>query len=996
METYFNDYFKKLQATPLEKITEHSHRGKLEILLNKIASKQKHALKILHKPKRKAGFGAPDFKVTCSGDIVGYIENKKIEEKLSKTLKTDQIKKYLALNDNILLTNYFEFVWLKNGETKTEILCSEVDIQNRKAKLNAERVAAVEALITKFFSQPPKQIGNAKKLAEALAVRAKYLKDFLKEELEHQQEESNRDKLFGLYETFKEFVFHELTIDEFADAFAQTLAYGLFLAKLNAEAKQVTLLNAKEFIPNSFKLIRELVDFLDELKNERYSSTKWIVEEVLTIMNNLDLNEIQRSLFYRSSKTTDLFNEPNYNYSFKDPFIYFYEDFLAAYDKALRKAKGVYYTPPPIVNFIVRAIDDILQKDFNIKDGLADMNKVTVLDFATGTGTFLVDIIQCIIEKTLAKTADRRLLVKEHILKNLYGFEYLITPYTIAHLKLSQYLKDAGYPLENDERLQVYLTNTLEPASRQARITLLPALSEETKLAQKVKDKPILVIVGNPPYHYHSRNNGEWIKNKIDDYKFLDGKKLKEKNPKGLQDDYVKFIRFAQDKMDEVDEGVAGIVTNHRFLSNLTFRGMRQSLMKTFNQIYFVDLHGSNKPKEYSPDGNNDENVFDQVQQGVAISIFVKNKNIPKKIFHTDFWGTENNKIKMCLNEGLESIVWNEVNAKTPFYLFNNFKLDFEETYNKGIGMTEIFQKGSVGVVSSDDENLKGFDEKSLFEKVNKKYSPAERNKILPINISPFDSRFIYYDSKILERAREKMMSNFQFGNFALVTSKQTKNNFKHVFITDAITNYNYLDRAGSFGAGFIYPLYYFKENEKHLNFQMTFVSHINKLYKHHFTPEQIFSYIFSILHSPTYRTKYAEFLKIDFPRIPFIEDKNLFEQLSDAGWQLIQVHLMRKEALDNIKEDIQCSDNGNYEVEKPVFNNDKLFINNKEYFYPVSKQVYDFYIGGYQVLDKYLKDRKGRKLGLLEVKHISNIIKVIGFTIQQMEKINDLTKSWI
>lgn len=487
MTNHFEDYFKILQSVPVEEITEHSYRTALENLLNAIVSKHNLKLKILHEPKRQAGFGAPDFKVSGAASIVGYVENKKIEEKLSKTIKTDQIKKYKALNDNILLTNYIEFVWLKGDDIQNETLCSELDLQNHKATLQPEKIAAVELLITKFFSQPPAKIGNAKKLANALAVRAKYLKDFLKEELQHQLSEGNQDKLFGLYETFKQHVFHELTIDEFADAFAQTLAYGLFLAKLNAEAKPVTLQNAKDFIPNSFKLIRELVDFLDELNDKQYSSTKWIVEEVLTIMNNLDLAEIQRSLFYRSTKTTNLLNETDY--SFKDPFIYFYEDFLAAYDKTLRKAKGVYYTPPPIVNFIVRAIDDILQKEFAIKDGLADMNQVTVLDFATGTGTFLVDIIQRIIEKSPAKTAQRRQLVKEHILKNLYGFEYLIAPYTIAHLKLSQYLKDAGYPLENDERLQVYLTNTLEPADIQTKISLLPALSEETRKAQEVKEK---------------------------------------------------------------------------------------------------------------------------------------------------------------------------------------------------------------------------------------------------------------------------------------------------------------------------------------------------------------------------------------------------------------------------------------------------------------------------------------------------------------------------
>ncbi len=684
MAAYFNDYFKALQSIPLEEITEHTHRTALETLLKEIAKHYGHRLQIIHEPKREQGFGAPDFKISHAGSIIGYVENKKLDENLSKLYNSNQIKKYKALNDNILLTNYKEFVWIKGDEITAKTLFTDWDLLNRNTVLNEKNVHQVEELILKFYSQPPVKIATAKKLAEALAVRAKYLKDFLYEELTEQHNNNKQDKLIGLYETFKTYVFHELTIQEFADAFAQNLAYGLFLAKLNANAQTVTLLNAKEFIPHSFELIKELVDFLDELKNKQYAPTRWIVEEVLTIMNNFDQQEIQRSLFYRRTKTTDIFDETNY--SVTDPFIYFYEHFLAAYDKALRKAKGVYYTPPPIVNFIVRAIDDILKSTFNIKDGLADMNKVTVLDFATGTGTFLVDIMQRIIDNTLPKTAERRLMVKEHILKNLYGFEYLIAPYTIAHLKLSQYLKDAGYPLENDERLQVYLTNTLEPANKQTRIPLLPALSEETNRAQEVKEKKILVITGNPPYAGHSKNPSEhkvhlskgsrynkrytwntstnkaepiqavakkdgeykiktWIGEKLMDYFFVDGKPLGERNPKWLQDDYVKFIRFAQDKMDKEEEGIIGIITNHSFLDNPTFRGMRQSLMNSFNQLYFIDLHGNNKKKEKTPEGKRDENVFD-IEQGVAISIMIKKKGLEKKIFHTDWWGTREVKYK--------------------------------------------------------------------------------------------------------------------------------------------------------------------------------------------------------------------------------------------------------------------------------------------------------------------------------------------------------------
>lgn len=716
----FEKYFKELQSHSLDEITEHSHRTPLETLLKEIAKSSNPDIKILHEPKREGKFGSPDFKVTYVNSIVGYVENKKMNDVLDVIRKSAQVKKYKELSDNILLTNYREFMWVKGDEVKMATLFYPHELESRKTKLLKENCEKVEELLHNFFSQPPKQIGNAKKLAEALAVRAKWLKEFLLDELERQEREHKEGKLNGLYETFKTYVFHELKLTEFADAFSQNLVYGLFLAKLNADTKRIDLTNAKNFIPGSFELIKELVDFLDELDKPEYSPVRWIVEEVLTILNHLDLPEIQRSLFYRSSKKTDLFGDTEYD--FKDPFIYFYEYFLSVYDKKLRKAKGVYYTPPPIVNFIVRAIDDIIINTLGYKEGLADHKKVTVLDFATGTGTFLLDVFKQVLSKVPKDGAKRNLLIKEHLLKNMYGFEYLIAPYTIAHLKLSQYLKDERYEMKNGERLNVFLTNTLEPVDVQIRIPLLPALSEETNKAQDVKRKPILVITGNPPYSGHSKNPSDikvrlkkgdrlikkykwntiadliepvygkaskdgiykqktFIGEKLMEYFFVDGKPLGERNPKWLQDDYVKFIRFAQDKMDPVDEGIVGIITNHNFLDNPTFRGMRQSLMKTFDQLYFIDLHGNTKKKEKAPDGSKDENVFD-IEQGVAISIMVKKKGLEKKIYHADWYGKRKEKYAKGWEEELKSVQWQELNPKSPKYIFEK---SFEKLEKNGI-----------------------------------------------------------------------------------------------------------------------------------------------------------------------------------------------------------------------------------------------------------------------------------------------------------------------
>ncbi|MEO8146050.1 MAG: type ISP restriction/modification enzyme [Bacteroidia bacterium] len=1040
--TEFEKYFKSLQSQKISDITEHSHRLALKTLVESFIGAK---VKVLHEPKREGKFGSPDFKITHTESIIGYIENKKIEENLDKTIKSDQIKKYQALSDNILITNYIDWVWIKGGEIqKRETLCYITDIENKKAKLDNTKVSAVEKLIKGFLSQAPKEIADAKKLAEELAIRAKLLKDFLLDELKRQQEEKADGRLFQLYETFRAFVFHELTISEFADAFAQNLVYGLFLAKLNADTQTVNLYNAKKFIPASFDLIRELVNFLDELDNEEYRETKWIVEEVLTIMNNLDLRAIQDSLSFTKRR-----KDAN-NFTIKDPYVYFYENFLAAYDKKLRAAKGVYYTPPPVVNFIVRAIDDILINTFKIKEGLADKNKVTVLDFATGTGTFLVEMLQQMFEKLPKDSGKKDLIIKEHVLKNIFGFEYLIAPYTIAHLKLSQFLKDNGYILKAKERLQVYLTNTLEPIPAQIKIPLLPALTEESKQAQKIKDKPILVITGNPPYSVNSKNNGSWIKSKIEDYKIVDGVKFKERNPKGLQDDYVKFIRFAQDKMEIVEEGVIGIITNHSFLDNPTFRGMRQSLLNSFNQIFIIDLHGNSDKQEVSPDGTKDENVFD-IKTGVCISILIKKKGLEQKIMHSDFWGLRNHKYHLALSENLFGIEKTTIIPQSPFYLFkpqNNLLFD---TYSKWFSVKEIFRISQEGIKTHRDHFVIDMHKAALEERlkifINKKYSESEieeklglksnrewnlsdsrvklnktnyseiEKSIINIQYRPFDYRKICLRKELVDWPRETTMQHMMKENISICVPRQVfSNGFRHAIVSKFVTDINLLQQANGQQH---FPLFlYLKQEgilkeppvqygnrtieddfEKIENFTSDFRRYIDKYYNHHFFPKEIFSYIYAILHSPTYRSKYAEFLKIDFPRIPFTDDKKIFTQLSDLGTELINVHLF--------KEGIRFDESlGNYcakdfhTVEKLAYKQEKkkgrLWINAKSYFDNVPEEIYHFYIGGYQVVDKFLKDRKGRNLSFDESTQVENIIRAIDFTIKQMKKIDKAAQPWI
>jgi hypothetical protein len=508
----FERYLLALRATPFDEKTEHTDRAALQSLLQAVADIGTNGIGVHHEPKRVAGKGAPDFKVTKGGLILGYVENKPIAENLDRVLKSDQIARYKSLSQNIVLTDYLHFIWINKDGVQRETLCHETDLETPRFRLREDRVAAVSRLLAGFFSIAPEGIGRAQQLALALATRSKLLRDYLGEELVRQGREHQEARLFGLFQVFRDQVFHELTLKEFADAFAQMLAYGLFLARLNSDSEPVTLHNARQFVPGSFRLIRELVDFLAELEKAEYRDVRWVVEEVLSIVNGLNLPAIHEDLSFRQRKAISrkvrAADEEEHSLFERDPFIYFYEDYLKAYDPAMRKGRGVYYTPPPVVNFIVRAVDDILKESFRIPEGLADHRRVTVLDFACGTGTFLLEICQRIFENIGGPDAGRAdLIVREHVLKNLFGFEYLIAPYTIAHLKLSQYLRDQQHPVHDDERLQVFLTNTLEPIEPQPNL-LLPAISAEVAAAQRVKDREILVIVGNPPYSGHSKNKG--------------------------------------------------------------------------------------------------------------------------------------------------------------------------------------------------------------------------------------------------------------------------------------------------------------------------------------------------------------------------------------------------------------------------------------------------------------------------------------------------------
>jgi hypothetical protein len=1053
MADNFDAYLRKLRQTPLGEQTEHTGRSALEGLLNEFATATAGGkATVQHEPKKVADKGAPDFRIKRNGMILGYVETKPIGENLDKVLKSEQIARYKGLSQNIVLTDYLHFIWINKNGLQRETLCHATDLENPRFRPREDRAAAVAKLLEAFFSTAPEGIGRSQQLALALAQRSRLLKDYLGEELVRQKSEHQEGRLYGLFQVFSDQVFHELTLAEFADAFAQMLAYGLFLARLNSNSQTVTLHNARQYVPGSFQLIRELVDFLTELEKTEYRDVRWVVEEVLSIVNGLDLPAIHEDLSFRRRKAISrkvrAADEEEHRLFERDPFMYFYEDYLRAYDKQTSKSRGVYYTPPPIVNFIVRAVDDILKESFGIRDGLADHRRVTVLDFACGTGTFLLEVFQrafdniggpeldfaCGTGTFLLEVFQRAfdniggpesgrsdLIVREHFLKNIFGFEYLIAPYTIAHLKLSQYLNDQKHPLKDGERLQVFLTNTLEPIEPQTNL-LLPAISAEVEAAQAVKEQPILVITGNPPYSGHSKNKGAWITSQIAKYREGFPELSKPAQGKWLQDDYVKFVRFAQLKMDAVEEGIVGVITNHSWLDNPTFKGMRKSLMRSFEQIYVLDLHGNAKKKERAPDGSKDKNVFD-IEQGVAISLFVKQPRLERGVWHSDLWGEQQAKYQATARGSKSSVAWARLEPDTPDWSFKPQDADLGREYRQFWSIPVIFAPlgdPAPGIVTTHDEFAISFDPVEAQRKVQAliatsneqearrlfrlcsqdqwRYSRAKADlpnvdlekSTVKLTYRPFDDRWTVWDRNVVVHRRERVMRHMLSQNIGLIYVRQIAHSTQDVSVYALVTS-NVIDNRvflSNKGIAYVAPLRLAIEGHIQENLSPDFRDFLDSRYEHHYTPEEIMGYIYAVLHAPAYRARYTEFLRIDFPRVPFPEAAEDFEALSGLGWALVQAHLLRELPRPGLA---TYHGKGDHAVEAVRYSPQEhaVWINKTQCFKPVPQAVWEFHIGGYQVLDKYLKSRKGRKLSLDEINHVGAVADSLAFTVAQMAKID-------
>jgi len=737
----------------------------------------------------------------------------------------------------------------------------------------------------------------------------------------------------------------------------------------------------------------------------------------------------------------------------------------------------------------------VLKNEFAMEDGLGTIG-IEVLDFACGTGTFLLELYKQVLgripNKKLGENSKEGTIIN-HLLQKVYGFELMIAPYAIAHLKLSQYLKQEGFdfkkPIQKglaqdkkrDEyfyRIPVFLTNTLEnldweyKQKRGNQVTLpffsfIEEVAKEGAKAQKIKDsKNVFVIMGNPPYNGTSMNHSDYITNLMQDYFAIDGVKMKEQNSKWVNDDYVKFIRFAEDKIAKHPHGgVVGVITPHGFLDNPTFRAMRKHLMQTFDKMYFVDLHGNTRKKEVDLEGGKDENVFN-IMQGVCISIFVKTSNVVKdkcKIYTLDIYGKRKQKNEQLLNSNIDdcekvNLGWQEVNPVTPFYLFKKQDEDLRSEYDKFISLEDIFNVKNVGIVTGKDDKVIAFSKNELISKIRTNFNMEEQNdKIKKINYRTFDERFVYYclETKgLIERGRKDVMSHFlDRENMGLVFCRRTVGSFEHCFVNNILMEACFISNRGN-EINYIAPLYLYDDfGNKTPNFKPEFLryltsrlmggadkfdylshSHLASPVKgegqkeatsspltidvstcnafltspltgevgelgssgegvkqrYKIDPEQILSYIYAVLHSQNYRTKYLEFLKIDFARIPFDVEIETFEKLSNLGQELIDLHLLK--TIPNTKfgeaEWDETRGEKNYVVERISHQNDRLYFNQSCYFANVSTAVWNFKIGGYQVLDKYLKSRKGLDI-FDDLSHIQKIIKSLQSTIEIMQKID-------
>ena len=1024
MRKLLTEYLKSVASTTMQgDAREESYYDSLKTLFTDFPLEKDRKTKVTVLPKPTEA-GNPDFRV-WDGDhfVVGYIEAKPPGTNLDRVETSEQLQRYLHTFPNLILTDFYEFRLYSNGkETDRVVIARHFTAQKLRTTPQLEQSEQFEKLASQFFSFKLPKTFTAESLAIELAKRTRFLRDQVVAE-EVKEAEQGKGKIYGFYQAFQKYLIPSLTPEQFADLYSQTITYGLFAARTRTHG-DFSRRMAFENIPHSIGVLRDVFKYIS--LEEPSLQMEVIVDDIAAILNAAEIGKILDQ-YYKEGKG-------------EDPIVHFYETFLNQYDPATRESRGVYYTPEPVVKYIVNSVHHLLKTRFELPDGLADPS-VTVLDPAAGTLTFPAEAIKLAVKEYVDKYGEggKKDFIRNQVLKNFYALELMMAPYAIGHMKMSYLLESLGYHMEGEDRFQLYLTNTLEMEDiAQIEIPGIGSLSEESRLAGKVKKEPILVIMGNPPYSGISSTINDWteklLKQELDGaqgYYTVDNKPLGERKV-WLQDDYVKFLRFAQWKIQKAGKGIVAMITNHAYLDNPTFRGMRQSLMKTFDEIYILDLHGNSWRKDIAPDGSKDENVFD-IRSGVAISLFIKNTffNV-KNIYKADLFGGRAEKYQFLATHHLQEIDYEKIEPAFPFYFFIPFSTKEIHHFSLWPSINQIFPVNVTGIVTARDNLAIDADKNELIRKINifrdstltddfvKKALVISENYawkidsqrkefqktndiehyIREILYRPFDKRFIFYQSNIVFRMRQDVMHHMTKENIGLISVRQVAEGiFNHCFITDTIVESRIT--LSNKGIGYVFPLYLNKD-EEHIDLftqnapdRVANIAHdiLGKLcssYSEVMKPEHLLAYVYAILFSNIYRETYAVFLKSDFPRIPFTANQEVFQSMAALGKRLIDLHLLKSPELNQptVKYQGQGDD---HVIERPRFDADekRVYINKTHYFEGVEPEVWEYQIGGYQVMDKYLKDRKGRKMD--DPRHYIQIATALAKTIEIQAEIDDI-----
>ncbi|MBM3455036.1 MAG: DNA methyltransferase [Bacteroidetes bacterium] len=1036
--------------------TEHTFRGDLQQLIESLEP----SIRATNEPKRQS-CGAPDYILTLKDIPVGFIEAKDLGDNdldgSKKTGNKEQFDRYKTSLNNLIFTDYLNFHLYRDGHFVRKISIGELSEKGIKAVEN--NFESFELFIKDFCSHVGQTIKSSKRLAEMMAGKARLLSEVIEMALTSDEDSHDDSTLKEQMNAFKEILIHDITPKGFADVYAQTITYGMFAARLHDPTLPTfSRQEAFELIPKSNPFLKKLFGYIAGLElDERI---KWIVDDLVQIFLACNVEEMLKSY----GKATKM----------EDPIIHFYEDFLSEYDPKLRKARGVWYTPQPVVNFIVRAVDDLLKSEFGIIEGITDnskvkikinkqgrqieqeFHKIQILDPATGTGTFLAEVIKHIFQKFKGQQGIWSSYVESNLLPRLNGFELLMASYAMAHLKLDLLLKETKFKSSLNQRFRVYLTNSLEESHPDTGTLFANWLSSEANEANQIKrDTPVMCVIGNPPYAVSSTNKNVWIQKLIFDYKIgLNERKI------NLDDDYIKFIRYGQYFIDKNQSGILAFITNNSFIDGITHRQMRKKLLESFDKIYILDLHGNAKKKEVCSDGSPDQNVFD-IMQGVSINIFIKNGKKKKgeigKVFHFDLQGKRDFKYDFLLNNSVENLNWLEIDREQPNYFFVPKSFNELNKYEEGFKIDELFVVNNSGVSTDRDSLFLDYKSEELEKRIRilldgnynsdfkEKYNVIDssgypllkriKNKrfnssyVTSYHYRPFDFKKIYFDDSIISRPAKEVTKNvLKFENIMLIVPRQVSDEFHHVFCSKIICDSNITSSARLFGAGKLFPLYTYTIKSNQLGFDEVIRSSnlaeklINNFEKllclkfqldsdngsNTFSSIDIFDYIYAILNSPRYRKQYEQFLKIDFPRVPYPQDKEMFWKLVKIGAQIRELHLLESKVLekriteypiagDNIISKIRFEEN--YEMINgdgisminPVYPMGRVYINEKQFFQGVPKASWEFFIGGYQPAQKWLKDKKDCKLDFNDIIFYQKIIVALFETKRLMDEIDKI-----